>query len=45
MASDKNFYIESFGCQMNAHNPEKVSGRLLHEGYTISRYRQKAFAN
>ncbi len=28
------FYIETFGCQMNAHDSEKVIGTLLHEGYT-----------
>jgi len=31
---DKTFYIETFGCQMNAHDSEKVVGTLLHEGYT-----------
>ena len=25
----KNFYIETFGCQMNAHDSEKVIGTLL----------------
>ena len=30
----KTFYIETFGCQMNAHDSEKVIGTLLHEGYT-----------
>lgn len=29
----KTFYIETFGCQMNAHDSEKVIGTLLHEGY------------
>ena len=29
----KTFYIETFGCQMNAHDSEKVVGSLLHEGY------------
>ncbi len=27
------FYIETFGCQMNAHDSEKVVGTLLSEGY------------
>jgi len=27
------FYIETFGCQMNAHDSEKVIGTLEHEGY------------
>jgi tRNA-2-methylthio-N6-dimethylallyladenosine synthase len=30
----KTFYIETFGCQMNAHDSEKVVGTLLSEGYT-----------
>src|SRR5579871_6660683 len=34
MASEKTFYIETFGCQMNAHDTEKVVGTLVHEGYT-----------
>jgi len=29
----KTFYIETFGCQMNAHDSEKVIGTLLAEGY------------
>jgi tRNA-2-methylthio-N6-dimethylallyladenosine synthase len=33
MATDKTFYIETFGCQMNVHDSEKVIGTLLHEGY------------
>ncbi len=30
----KTFYIETFGCQMNAHDSEKVIGTLLSEGYS-----------
>ena len=30
----KTFYIETFGCQMNAHDSEKVVGTLLQSGYT-----------
>ncbi|HYL34821.1 MAG TPA: tRNA (N6-isopentenyl adenosine(37)-C2)-methylthiotransferase MiaB [Bryobacteraceae bacterium] len=30
----KTFYIETFGCQMNAHDSEKVIGTLISEGYT-----------
>ncbi|MBV8897852.1 MAG: tRNA (N6-isopentenyl adenosine(37)-C2)-methylthiotransferase MiaB [Acidobacteriaceae bacterium] len=30
----KNFYIETFGCQMNAHDSEKVVGTLVQQGYT-----------
>src|SRR5579863_533732 len=33
MATEKTFYLETFGCQMNAHDSEKVIGTLLHEGY------------
>jgi tRNA-2-methylthio-N6-dimethylallyladenosine synthase len=29
----KTFYIETFGCQMNAHDSEKVVGTLLAKGY------------
>jgi tRNA-2-methylthio-N6-dimethylallyladenosine synthase len=29
----KSFYIETFGCQMNAHDSEKVSGVLMARGY------------
>ena len=29
----KRFYIETFGCQMNAHDSEKVAGVLLGRGY------------
>lgn len=33
MASEKTFFLETFGCQMNAHDSEKVIGTLLHQGY------------
>jgi tRNA-2-methylthio-N6-dimethylallyladenosine synthase len=29
----KTFYLETFGCQMNVHDSEKVIGTLLSEGY------------
>ena len=29
----KTFYLETFGCQMNAHDSEKVIGTLVSEGY------------
>ncbi len=32
-ASGKSFYIETFGCQMNAHDSEKVAGVLMERGY------------
>src|SRR6201997_2327709 len=34
MASEKTFYLETFGCQMNAHDSEKVIGTLQQQGYT-----------
>jgi len=33
-ASAKTFYLETFGCQMNAHDSEKVIGTLRQQGYT-----------
>ena len=30
----KKFYIETFGCQMNAHDSEKVVGTLVQQGYS-----------
>jgi tRNA-2-methylthio-N6-dimethylallyladenosine synthase len=35
MADDvqKTFYLETFGCQMNVHDSEKVVGTLMSEGY------------
>ena len=32
-ASGKTFYLETFGCQMNAHDSEKVIGTLEQQGY------------
>src|SRR5205809_7003195 len=29
----KTFYIETFGCQMNVHDSEKVIGTLVQQGY------------
>src|SRR5438270_7011306 len=31
--SQKTFYLETFGCQMNVHDSEKVVGTLLKQGY------------
>jgi tRNA-2-methylthio-N6-dimethylallyladenosine synthase len=31
--SHKTFYIETFGCQMNVHDSEKVVGTLVQQGY------------
>jgi len=31
--SQKTFYLETFGCQMNVHDSEKVIGTLVSEGY------------
>ena len=33
MAAEKTFYLETFGCQMNAHDSEKVIGTLVRQGY------------
>jgi len=33
-ARARTFYIETFGCQMNVHDSEKVIGTLEHQGYT-----------
>jgi len=33
MATEKTFYLETFGCQMNAHDSEKVIGTLQQRGY------------
>jgi len=30
---EKTFYLETFGCQMNVHDSEKVIGTLIAEGY------------
>ena len=32
--SGKTFYIETFGCQMNVHDSEKVIGTLMAQGYS-----------
>jgi tRNA-2-methylthio-N6-dimethylallyladenosine synthase len=32
-STHKTFYIETFGCQMNFHDSEKVVGTLISEGY------------
>ena len=31
--AQKTFYLETFGCQMNVHDSEKVVGTLIQEGY------------
>jgi len=31
---EKTFYLETFGCQMNAHDSEKVVGTLMEKGYS-----------
>jgi tRNA-2-methylthio-N6-dimethylallyladenosine synthase len=33
VSSGKTFYIETFGCQMNVHDTEKVVGTLFQQGY------------
>jgi tRNA-2-methylthio-N6-dimethylallyladenosine synthase len=34
VSGNKTFYIETFGCQMNVHDSEKVVGTLLDQGYS-----------
>src|SRR5271166_4837414 len=38
----KTFYIETFGCQMNAHDSEKVVGSLLSQGYSRVQHWEQA---
>ncbi len=33
VGSEKTFYLETFGCQMNVHDSEKVVGTLISQGY------------
>jgi tRNA-2-methylthio-N6-dimethylallyladenosine synthase len=33
MGTSKTFYLETFGCQMNVHDSEKVAGVLMARGY------------
>ena len=33
LQQEKTFYLETFGCQMNAHDSEKVVGTLVSHGY------------
>ncbi len=33
MANEKTFYLETFGCQMNVHDSEKLVGTLVSQGY------------
>ncbi len=32
-STEKTFYLETFGCQMNVHDSEKVVGTLIQQGY------------
>ena len=41
-ASGKTFYIETFGCQMNVHDSEKVAGTLIARGYRPVETREEA---
>ncbi len=33
VGAEKTFYLETFGCQMNVHDSEKVIGALISQGY------------
>src|SRR5215470_14016404 len=41
-AAQKTFYLETFGCQMNVHDSEKVIGTLISQGYTQVSEEQQA---
>ena len=41
-ATGKTFYLETFGCQMNAHDSEKVIGTLEQEGYAQVQVEEEA---
>ncbi len=41
-SADKTFYLETFGCQMNAHDSEKVVGTLLSAGVPAGSDREEA---
>jgi tRNA-2-methylthio-N6-dimethylallyladenosine synthase len=38
----KSFYVETFGCQMNVHDSEKVAGALMAQGYRAVDTHQEA---
>jgi tRNA-2-methylthio-N6-dimethylallyladenosine synthase len=40
--SERFYYIETYGCQMNVHDSEKLSGMLQQMGYTQSDEKAKA---
>ena len=42
--SPKTFYLETFGCQMNAHDSEKVVGTLLSAGISPGSDRRRGWA-
>jgi tRNA-2-methylthio-N6-dimethylallyladenosine synthase len=41
-SQQKTFYIETFGCQMNFHDSEKVVGSLISQGYQQVEHEQDA---
>jgi tRNA A37 methylthiotransferase MiaB len=42
MSARNRFYIETFGCQMNVNDSEKVAGLLEAEGYEATSLRDDA---
>ncbi len=40
--SGRRYYIETWGCQMNFHDSEKLAGALVREGYVPARSREEA---
>jgi len=38
----KNYFIQTFGCQMNIHDSEKIAGMLKEIGYTETEHKEEA---
>ena len=41
-SGQKTYYIQTFGCQMNEHDSEKLAGMLEERGYLPSEDRENA---
>ncbi len=42
MSDNKKFFITTFGCQMNEHDSEIISGMLIEKGYELAKERKDA---
>lgn len=42
MENKKHFYINTFGCQMNKHDSERIAGMLQQEGYELTNCLEEA---